>query len=266
MTALERLSDLRGRRALITGALGGLGRVFACTLAEMGADLVLVDRPEGDFSDLLSELSRWSVEVIPMHCNIESEDDRRRLIGGLNDSDSQLSILINNAAFVGTSSLPGWSVPFEQQNLEAWRRAMEVNLTAVFDFCQGLTPLLRKSPGANIVNIASLYGFLGPDWSLYEGTNMSNPAAYAAAKGGLIQLTRWLSTTLAPDVRVNSISPGGIWRNQPEIFVERYAARTPLGRMASENDFIGSIAFLCSDLSNYITGQNIMVDGGWSAW
>ncbi len=95
---------------------------------------------------------------------------------------------------------------------------------------------------------------------------MSNPAAYAAAKGGLIQLTKWLSTTLAPEIRVNSISPGGIWRNQPEIFVERYEARTPLGRMARENDFIGSIAFLCSDLSNYITGQNIIVDGGWSSW
>ncbi len=95
---------------------------------------------------------------------------------------------------------------------------------------------------------------------------MSNPAAYAATKGGLIQLTRWLSTTLAPEIRVNSISPGGIWRNQAEIFVERYVARTPLGRMANEKDFIGPLVFLCSDQGAYVTGQNIVVDGGWSAW
>lgn len=266
MESIDKLINLGGRRALITGALGGLGRIFACTLAQMGADLILVDRPKSDFSDLLSELSQWPVEAIPMHCDIEVESDRRFLIDVLGESHDQLSILVNNAAFVGTSALEGWSVPFEQQSIEAWRRALEVNLTAVFDFCQGLAPLLRKAPGANIVNIASLYGMLGPDWRLYEGTSMSNPAAYAAAKGGLIQLTRWLSTTLAPEIRVNCISPGGIWRNQAEIFVERYAARTPLGRMANEKDFIGPLAFLCSDQGAYVTGQNIVVDGGWSAW
>src|SRR3546814_18594770 len=106
-----------------------------------------------------------------------------------------------------------------------------MNITAIFDFCQGLAPVLKQSPGANIVNIASIYGMLGPDWGLYDNTSMSNPAAYAASKGGVIQFTRWLSTTLAPDVRVNAISPGGIWRNQPQSFVQRYESRTPLGRM-----------------------------------
>ena len=140
---------------------------------------------------------------------------------------------------------------------------MEVNLTAVFDLCQGVTPLLRASTGPNIINIASIYGHYGPDWSLYKGTTMGNPAAYNASKGGLIQFTRWLATTLAPDVRVNAISPGGIFRNQPEIFVNRYKAKTPLGRMATEDDFRGIIAYLASDLSKYMTGQNLTVDGGW---
>lgn len=266
MDTIDKLINLHGRRALITGALGGLGRIFASTLAQMGADLILVDRPESDFSGLISDLSQWPVKVRSMHCDIEIESDRRLLINELGNSFDQISVLVNNAAFVGTSALDGWSVPFEQQSLAAWRRALEVNLTAVFDFCQGMAPLLRKAQGANIVNIASLYGMLGPDWRLYEGTSMSNPAAYAAAKGGLIQLTRWLSTTLAPEIRVNCISPGGIWRNQAEIFVERYESRTPLGRMAREEDFIGPLAFLCSDQSAYLTGQNIVVDGGWSAW
>jgi NAD(P)-dependent dehydrogenase (short-subunit alcohol dehydrogenase family) len=95
---------------------------------------------------------------------------------------------------------------------------------------------------------------------------MGNPAAYAASKGGLIQLTRWLSTTIAPEVRVNAISPGGIWRNQPDIFVKRYEERTPLQRMGTEEDMVGAVVYLASDLSKYVTGQNLMVDGGWTAW
>jgi NAD(P)-dependent dehydrogenase (short-subunit alcohol dehydrogenase family) len=107
---------------------------------------------------------------------------------------------------------------------------------------------------------------LGPDWSLYEGTQMANPAAYAASKGGLIQLTRWLSTTLAPKIRVNSIAPGGIDRAQPASFASKYTARTPLGRMGREDDFMGIVAFLASDASAWVTGQNFAIDGGWSAW
>ena len=129
-----------------------------------------------------------------------------------------------------------------------------------------MTPLLKATEGASIINIASIYGEYGPDWSLYEGTYMSNPAAYSASKGGLIQFTRWLATTIAPDIRVNAISPGGIFRNQPEVFVKRYEAKTPLGRMATEDDFRGVVAFLASDMSRYVTGQNLVMDGGWGVW
>jgi NAD(P)-dependent dehydrogenase (short-subunit alcohol dehydrogenase family) len=129
-----------------------------------------------------------------------------------------------------------------------------------------LSPLLKSSDNGCIVNIGSIYGTYGPDWSLYEGTKMSNPAAYAASKGGLIQLTHWLATTVSPEIRVNAISPGGIFRNQPGEFVKRYESRTPLGRMANEEDFRGAIAYLASDLSKYVTGVNLAVDGGWGAW
>lgn len=187
------------------------------------------------------------------------------MVAGVLDS-GELNILINNAAFVGSSSLAGWAEPFEAQTIETWRRALEVNLTAAFQLSQLFAPALRSARGASIVNIASIYGHWGPDWSLYEGTQMSNPAAYGASKGGLIQLTRWLATTLGPEIRVNAISPGGIERGQPEQFVERYAKRTPMGRMATEDDFRGVVSFLASDMSAYVTGQVINVDGGWGVW
>ncbi len=267
MATIEQLISLRGRRALITGAAGALGSVIADTLAELGVSLYLVDRPGSELDGLRGELEkRWNTEVVNLYCDLEQEDQRRHLIDQVKASGKGVNILVNNAAFVGTSELVGWGVPFEEQSVETWRRAVEVNLTAVFELCQGFAPELRVAQGANIINIASIYGQHGPDWRLYEGTRMGNPAAYGASKGGLIQFTRWLSTTLAPTVRVNSISPGGISRGQQEAFVERYVVRTPLGRMATEEDFRGAIAYLASDLSSYVTGQNLSVDGGWGAW
>jgi NAD(P)-dependent dehydrogenase (short-subunit alcohol dehydrogenase family) len=264
MSTIKELSDLSGRRALITGATGGLGRVFADTLAELGADLILVDLPGSDFQTLSKSLIEdWKVKVEILPCDLEVQSQRTDLIKKLISSGLCLDILINNAAFVGSSDLLGWGVPFEEQSIDTWRRAIEVNLTAVFDLSKGLSPLLKTSKGGSIVNIASIYGIYGPDWSLYEGTSMSNPAAYAASKGGLIQLTRWLATTISPRVRVNVISPGGISRNQPKEFVQRYEAKTPLGRMANEEDLRGAIAYLASDMSKYVTGLNMIIDGGW---
>jgi len=267
VTTIKQLINLKGRRALITGATGYLGKVMADTLAELGADLVLIDRPGSDFDSLSSQLAeRWGVKVEHCFCDLEQQDQRTEMMAWINNSGQGLNILINNAAFVGTSDLQGWAVPFEKQTIDTWRRALEVNLTAVFDLCQGLAPMLKTAEGSSIINIASIYGMYGPDWSLYEGTSMSNPAAYGATKGGLIQFTRWLATTIAPDIRVNAISPGGVFRNQPEAFVQRYEAKTPLGRMATEDDFRGVVAYLASDMSMYVTGQNLAVDGGWGVW
>lgn len=261
------LSSMKGRRVLITGATGYLGHTMSITLAELGAELILVDRPDMDFSALESELFEdWGGASIVIECDLESESSRKQLIEQIKNDKKGLNCLINNAAFVGTSGLKGWGEPFEKQTLETWRRAIEVNLTAPFHLSQAFTPELREAQGGNIINITSIYSELGPDWGLYEGTSMGNPAAYSASKGGLTQLTRWLSTTLAPEVRVNAVSPGGVYRNQPELFVKRYAERTPLKRMAAEDDFRGAIAYLSSDLSQYVTGQVLRVDGGWGEW
>ena len=266
MATLRDLMNLGGRRILITGAAGWPGRTMADTMAELGATVLLVDRDANELAEVADELRlRWTVDVLCYETDLEDQAQRTRLISAVCDSGEGLHALINNAAFVGTSGLSGWAEPFAGQSVETWRRALEVNLTAAFDLCQGLSPLLANTSGS-IVNIGSIYGEFGPDWGLYEGTVMANPAAYAASKGGLLQLTRWLATTLAPKVRVNSISPGGIARNQPSSFVARYEARTPLGRMASEDDFRGAIAYLASDMSAYVTGQNLRVDGGWGSW
>ncbi len=267
MVNLSNLMSLKGRRALITGANGHIGRIIALTLAELKADLILVDRHGSDYKELINEITNnFKVDVQTHDCDLGIQNDRKKLISTLCDKGIPLNILVNNAAFVGDTNLDGWVTDFEQQSVETWRSALEVNLTAVFSFVQGLTPLLKKSKGANVINIGSIYGTWGPDHRLYEGTAMGNPAAYAASKGGLIQLTRWLATTLASSIRVNTLSPGGVFRNQPEVFIKRYNEKTPLGRMATEDDFRGAIAYLASDLSSYVTGQNLAVDGGWGIW
>ena len=264
MTTIGELGSLKGKTALVTGAAGHLGRVICDALAEQGADVVLVDRNGTALAELSAALeTRWKTRCSIVFCDLEAEADRATLIAEV--GKRPLHVLVNNAAFVGTSELQGWGTTFEKQTVDTWRRALEVNLTSVFDLSKGLSAALRQGKGS-IINIASIYGALGPDWSLYAGTAMSNPAAYAASKGGLIQLSRWLATTMGPDVRVNTISPGGIARGQPESFVSQYTQRTPLKRMMTEDDVKGAIAFLASDLSGYVTGQNIFIDGGWSSW
>lgn len=267
MPRLSELSDMSGRRVLITGAAGHIGSVMASALAELGASLILVDRPGADFSVVKSQVAEFRAnDCLCLECDLEQEDQRLELINQVISSGASLNCLVNNAAFVGTSELPGWVTPLAEQSLQVWRRALEVNLTAPFHLSQAFAPLMRTSRGANIINVTSIYGELGPDWSLYEGTSLGNPAAYAASKGGLAQLTRWLATTLAPEIRVNAIVPGGLHRNQPKEFVERYEARTPLRRMARQSDLAGVTAFLASDLSGYCTGECTRIDGGWGSW
>lgn len=259
MTSIGELLSLKGRHAVVTGGAGHIGRAIATGLAELGADVTLLDRA-ADTAAIAGHLD-LRAEIADLADEAASRAALRRAI----EAAGRLDILVNNAAFVGTSELAGWAEPFERQSVATWRAALEVNLTSAFALSQEAAPHLRRSGHGAILNIASIYGVLGPDWSFYEGTAMANPAAYAASKGGLIQLTRWLATTLAPDIRVNAISPGGVARGQPDSFVARYEARTPLGRMATEDDFKAVAAFLVSDASRYVTGQNIMVDGGFSA-
>jgi NAD(P)-dependent dehydrogenase (short-subunit alcohol dehydrogenase family) len=263
MSRIADLMRLDGRVAVITGGAGHLGRAMTEALLELGAKVALVDRDPAA-TNAAAQAHGAGCAGFPL--DLADDAAVQALPASVKAKLGRLDILINNAAFVGTSRLQGWAVPFAEQSVDTWRQCLDVNLTAAFALTQAAAPLLAASGHGSVINIASIYGVVGPDNGLYAGTSMGNPAAYAASKGGLIQLTRWLATTLAPKVRVNALTPGGIARGQPQAFVDRYVARTPLGRMATETDMVGAVAYLAGDLSAYVTGQNLIVDGGWTAW
>ncbi len=266
MKTLQEMQSLQGRVALITGGAGHLGRMFAEVAAELGAGMILADRDPA-VHDVARDISgRFGTRCEGVLLDLTDRKALAELPAAVNNSMGGLDILVNNAAFTGSSNLPGWAVPFVDQSVESWLAAMDINLLAPFLLTQKAAPFLARNGKGSVVNVASIYGACAPDFRLYEGTRMGNPAAYNASKGGLIQLTRYLATALPAGVRVNCISPGGIARNQPETFVERFIERVPLGRMASEEDFKGVAQLLFSDLGAYITGQNLLVDGGWTVW
>jgi len=264
---ISELMSLKGRVSVITGGAGHIGSSMADALAELGANIVILDISLESCLPVCERISKkYAVETMPLAVDLAQEEDIRIVPEEVVKKFGRLDILINCASFVGTSKLPGWAVPFEEQRTDIWKQALDVNLTAAFILTQTCTTALRESGNGSVVNVASTYGLIGPDMRLYDGTKMGNPAGYAASKGGLLQLTRWLATVLAPNIRVNAISPGGIWRKQPEAFRKRYIERTPLERMATEEDLKGAILYLASDLSSYVTGQNLIVDGGWTIW
>lgn len=257
---------MAGRRVAITGGAGPLGGVLSHAFAEAGAEVVILDLARANPDALAREIAaRHGTACRAIACDLMEEASLRAACAEL-AALGPLHALVNNAAFTGTAASGGWAVPFEKQDAAIWRRALELNLTAPFLLTQALLPSLRAAGDAAVVNISSIYGLVGPDWSIYEGTPLGNPAAYAASKGGLIQLTRWMATSLAPAPRVNALALGGIERGQAEAFLREYVRRTPMRRMAREADIAGPALFLASPQSGYVTGQVLPVDGGWTAW
>jgi NAD(P)-dependent dehydrogenase (short-subunit alcohol dehydrogenase family) len=263
MRTFSELMNLQGRTALITGGAGNIGQAVAETLIELGSRVAIVDKDEDACQDRADSLGK---NATPLTCDLTSEEATRETICMAIKLFGRLDILLHCAAYVGTSQVSGWAVPFDQQTVSAWDSALRVNLTSAFVMAQEAREALSVSGHGSIILFSSIYGMVGPDMELYSKTEMANPAGYGASKGGVLQLTKHLSSVLAPRVRVNAISPGGVWRNQPEIFRERYEARTPLHRMATEEDMKGAVGYLASDLSAYVTGQNLVVDGGWTVW
>jgi len=265
-TLAERHS-LAGRVAVVTGGAGLLGSVLAGALAEQGASVVVVDRDEADCHRAVAGLADLrGAEHRALGIDLTEPEAADAVVGIAESAYGQLDVLVNNAAFTGSSGVPGYAAPFEEQTAEAFLAAVRLNLLAPFLLTQRATSLLRASGHGSVVNISSIYGLVGPNMNLYTGTSMGNPAAYAATKGGLIQLTRYLATVLAPDIRVNAVAPGGIARGQDPQFTQRYEALTPLRRMATEDDVRGAVCWLVSDAASYVTGQVVAIDGGWSAW
>ena len=251
---------LSGRTAVVTGGAGPLGRVLTTALADAGATVLVVDREGAE---------EHAASLGPGHVGIPADlmdpDAVAALAAAVTDHGA-CDVLVHNAALTGTSGIPGYAVPFDEQTDEAFTAATWLNLTVPFSLTRRLAPLLSAGGHGSVVMVASVYGLVGPNMGLYEGTTMGNPAAYGATKGGLVQLTRYLATVLAPHVRVNGFAPGGIERGQDAAFTDRYSRLTPLGRMATEQDFTGVVTWLASDASAYVTGQTIAVDGGWTAW
>lgn len=267
MRTLKQLMDLQNRVALITGGAGHIGRVIGESLAELGASIVVLDIDQAAADTVASEIAvNNNVKASGLAVDLTDLAAVKATPARVVQEYGRLDIVVHSAAYGGDTKFPGWAVPFNEQTTEAWERALRINLTSAFALAQAARQPLTDSRHGSIVLISSIYGLVGPDLSLYEGTEMANPAGYGASKGGLLQLMRHLSTVLAPDIRVNAISPGGVWRQQPEQFHDRYRARTPLGRMATEEDLKGAAGYLASDLSSYVTGHNLVVDGGWTVW
>jgi NAD(P)-dependent dehydrogenase (short-subunit alcohol dehydrogenase family) len=267
MRDLRALFDLRERVAIVTGGAGHIGSVIADALAELGSALAIVDIAGERATTIAANIAHErGVETVALAVDFEDEAAVRALPATVVARFGRLDIIVNCAALGGTSALPGWAVPVGAQSAVSWRRAIEVNLTAPFVLVQAAADALAKSGSGSVINVSSIYGLVGPDERLYVGTPLGNPAAYGASKAGLLQLTRHFATTLAPNVRCNAITPGGVLRGQATAFQERYVERVPLRRMGVEEDFKGAAAFLAADASAYVTGQNIVVDGGWTAW
>ena len=191
-------------------------------------------------------------------CNFEFDFEIANLIKFLKKKYKRIDAIINNAAMVSDN------IKKNKFSSEEWQKCLSINLTSVYQISIGLENSLLKSSDPSIVNISSIYSVIGPDKEIYKGTSHFNPASYSASKGGLNSLTRWLAGSLNKKIRVNSISLGGVLRKQSKIFINRYSKKTIMRRMAKNQDLVGPVLFFISKESSYITGQNLLVDGGYS--
>jgi len=256
------LELLKNKKFLITGSTGKIGKCISKVLSNNHVDLILVDCNKKKLIEQKKNLSKYKNKINVYQCNFLDSNEKKFFFSIVKKNHKHIDTIINNAAFVGDDKKKGWSVKFEKQSVDTWRDCFEVNLTSVFEISKEFKKLLLKSKNPNIINISSIYGVIAPDFDLYKSNKIFNPAAYSTSKSGLIYLTKWLASNMSPKIRVNSISLGGIKRKQNKIFIKRYSDKTLLKRMGTEEDIIGAIIFLSTNMSNYLTGQNIIIDGG----
>jgi NAD(P)-dependent dehydrogenase (short-subunit alcohol dehydrogenase family) len=263
-----RLFDLSGKTAIVTGGMGTLGKCFCAGLAEFGANVVIVDLDEAAVKAYADKLSdEFNVDAFGIACDISSPEEVKRTIRRVIDKFSAVHILHNNAQ--GKTA----PVPFEECNLEQWRMTSAVNEEGYFLMAQAVgEAMIQQETGGSIIQTSSIYGILGPDHriyynSAYQGRSMGSRAVYSFTKAGVVGLTKYLATYWAnKGIRVNTLTPGGVESGQNENFKKQYSARVPLGRMANREELVGALLYLASDASSYVTGQNIIVDGGLDAW
>lgn len=271
----KKFSDLslRGKSALVTGATGVLGRVFCEALASQGAHVAVVDLESKRVSLFAKELAKtYGVETLGIACDITREAAVEKMAKQAWRTFGRIDILHNNAA-TKTKRLDAFFAPFEKYSADTWKQVLDVNLNGMFLVAKAVgRRMASDKKGGSIIQTASIYGVLAPDPRIYDGSfylgkTINTPAAYSASKGGVIALTRHLAAYWAPKgIRVNTLTPGGVQSGQNNAFVKKYSARVPMGRMGKPEEMTGALLFLASDASSYITGQNIIVDGGLSAW
>jgi NAD(P)-dependent dehydrogenase (short-subunit alcohol dehydrogenase family) len=266
------LFDLGGQVAVVTGACGILGRRFCAGLAEFRAGVAVVDLDPGACASLAAELARThGVRAEGFACDLSDPAQVEALPARVEAALGPAGILLNNAA-AKSRDIADFFAPVETFKPGTWREIMAVNLDGLFNVAKAFGSRMAERGAGSIIQTASIYGVVAPDQRIYEGSRylereINTPAVYSASKAGVIGLTRHLATYWGHrGVRVNSISPGGVESGQNDTFRQRYGARVPLGRMAKADEMVGAVIFLASPASSYVTGQNLVVDGGLSAW
>ncbi len=265
------LFSLNDKVAIVTGALGLIGKNHCFALAEAGANVVVCDLNEEMCDEFAKNLPNDSIGV---GVDITNPDSLKNLRDEVLNKYGKIDVLVNNAAINDMFENPLAALEqskFENYPLDMWKKSLEVNVTGMFLCSQVIGTEMAKQKSGSIINVASTYGMVAPDQSLYknekgEQTFYKSPA-YPTTKGAVISFTKFLAAYWGSvGVRVNTLSPGGVENSQNEFFVKNYSAKTPLGRMAQPTDYKGAVVFLASDASAYMTGANLVVDGGWTAW
>lgn len=273
---MEHLFRLDSRVAIVTGGAGLLGCEYCHALAEYGAHVVVADIRGSAAQDLAVQIVKRDLpKAIGIEVDVSDKASVQSMVNRTLDEFGRVDILVNNAALdpkFDAQHAQEHVNAFEDYPLELWNQGIAVNLTGMFLCAQAVAkPMLKQGKGV-IVNICSTYGLVGPDQRLYErddpnAPRMYKPVVYSVTKSAVLGLTRYLATYWAgKNIRVNALTPGGVFNNHDEEFVRRYSYRTPLGRMADKSEYCGALLFLVSDASSYMTGANLVVDGGWTAW
>lgn len=263
--------SLTGKVAIVTGALGLIGRNHCQALSDAGATVVVADLNEQKCVDFARE---YLSHAVGAYLDVTNKNSVSALADSVYQQFGKIDILVNNAAINDMFEDPKTALDqsrFENYSLEAWQRSLDVNLTGVFLCAQQFGAYMVENGSGSIINVSSTYGMVAPDQSLYHDSRgvqtFVKPPAYSVTKSGVIMLTKYLASYWGNSgVRVNTLTPGGVQNAQDSFFVENYAKKTPLGRMAKAGDYKGAIVFLASDASAYMTGANLVVDGGWTCW
>jgi NAD(P)-dependent dehydrogenase (short-subunit alcohol dehydrogenase family) len=261
------LFDLSGRVAIVTGGAGLLASEHAISLHGHGATVILADFNEEKCRLAAEALAKDGVHVTAKFCDVTKKESWEKLLEEVTTSFGRVDILINNAGFTNQSKSSNFDASFDNFQLEDWNAIMNVNLTGTFLGCQVVGKHMLQNGKGAIINIASLYGVVSPNHKIYPGTGISQPVAYCVSKHGVVALTKYLATLWAEKgVRVNSLTPGGIFNGHEGLFLERFNQLNPIGRMSDKTELRGGIVFLASDASSHVVGHNLIIDGGWTAW